>query len=104
MACRLNAALVYPNPAVAPADPVIRVCPGIADSISVTVFNAAGMAVHSSTQFDGPTVPVSGEGSGQFCYEHVWTGSKASGAYYAVVHAKGAGTTVKTRLKFAVVK
>ena len=101
----LNAAVVYPNPAVSPADPTIRVCPGIVDSVDITVFDVSGRVVHSATIAGSASfTPLAGEGTGQFCYEHVWTGSKASGIYHAVVHAKGGGTTVKARLGFAVVR
>ena len=101
----LNAAVVYPNPVVPPADPTIRVCPGIVDSVDITIFDVSGRVVHSATIAGSASfTPAAGEGAGQFCYEHVWTGSKASGVYHAVVHAKAGGTTVKARLSFAVVR
>jgi hypothetical protein len=51
-----------------------------------------------------PFIPSAGVGAGQYCYEYKWTGHKASGVYFAVVHARVSGTTVKARLKFAVVR
>jgi hypothetical protein len=101
----LNAALVYPNPASPPYDPTIRICPGVVDSVDVTVFDVAGRVVHSATIDGGASfIPSAGAGAGQYCYEHVWTGRKASGVYFAVVHAKGSGTTIKARLRFAVIR
>ena len=100
----LYAAVVYSNPVVSPYNPVIRICPGVVDSVNATIFDVSGRAVNSSSQFAGPFVPASGEGSGQYCYEYTWTGHIASGVYMAVVHAHGSGTTVKAKLKFAVVR
>ncbi|MEK7233802.1 MAG: hypothetical protein AAB268_08295 [Elusimicrobiota bacterium] len=65
---------------------------------------AAGEAVNSSTQFTGPSASLTGVSNGQYCYEYVWTGRKTSDTYYAVVHARDGGTSVKTRIKFAVVQ
>ncbi|MFI5347906.1 MAG: hypothetical protein ACHQ2Z_00050 [Elusimicrobiota bacterium] len=100
----LAAAIVYPNPAVAPAEPTIRVCPGVVDSLDVTIFDVGGRVMNSSNQFTGPSTNLPGVGSGLSCYEYVWTGRKASGVYFAVIHAKASGTTVKARLKFSVVR
>jgi hypothetical protein len=105
----LNAALVYPDPVIPPSNPIIRVCPGGStsggDDIGVTIFDVSGRAINSSDAFNFIGVPAQGVGAGQFeCYEYKWTGSKASGIYFAVVHAKGSGTTVKAKLKFAVIR
>ena len=108
VAAGLNAALVYPDPATSSYDPTIRICPGGPASggadIGVTIYDVSGRAVNSSDAFSFIGVPLNGVGAGQFeCYEYKWTGHKASGIYFAVVHAKGSGTTVKAKLKFAVV-
>jgi hypothetical protein len=105
----LNAALVYPDPVTPPYSPTIRICPGGSTSggadIGVTIFDVSGRAVNSSNAFNFIGIPTQGVGANQFaCYEYTWTGHKASGVYFAVVHAKVSGTTVKARLKFAVVK
>ena len=105
----LNAALVYPDPVTPPHDPTIRICPGGSTSggadIGVTIFDVSGRAVNSSDAFNFIGTPSQGEGAGQFeCYEYKWTGHKASGVYFAVIHAKVSGTTVKAKLKFAVVR
>ena len=105
----LNAALVYPDPVTPPYNPTFRVCPGGSTSggadIGVTIFDVSGRAVNSSDAFNFIGVPTQGVGVNQFeCYEYTWTGHKASGIYFAVVHAKGSGTTVKAKLKFAVVR
>jgi hypothetical protein len=105
----LNAALVYPDPVTPPYNPTIRVCPGGSTSgggdLGVTIFDVSGRVVNSSDAFNFIGVPTQGVGVNQFeCYEYTWTGHKASGVYFAVIHAKGSGTTVKARLKFAVVR
>ena len=100
----LKAAIVYPNPVIPPYEPVIRVCPGIVDSLDVTIFDIAGRVVNSSTQFSGPSIPAAGAGGGEYCYEYTWTGRIPSGVYFAVVHAHGSGALVKARMKFAVVR
>ena len=105
----LNAALVYPDPVTPPYSPTIRICPGGPASggadIGVTIFDVSGRAVNSSDAFNFIGVPTQGMGAGQFeCYEYTWTGHIASGVYFAVVHAKGSGTTVKAKLKFAVIR
>jgi hypothetical protein len=100
----LYAAVAYPNPVLPGYSPILRICPGVVDSVGVTIFDVSGRVVNSSSQFTGPFVPSSGEGSGQYCYEYTWTGHIASGVYMAVVHAHGSGTTVKAKLKFAVIR
>ena len=110
VAAGLNAALVYPDPVTPPNDPTIRVCPGGPASggadIGVTIFDVSGRVVNSSDAFNFIGVPLQGVGATQQfqCYEYKWTGRKASGVYYAVVHAKVSGSTVKAKLKFAVVR
>jgi hypothetical protein len=110
VAAGLNAALVYPDPVTPPYNPTIRVCPGGSASggadIGVTIFDVSGRAVNSSDAFNFIGVPAQGEGASQQfqCYEYTWTGHKASGVYFAVVHAKVSGTMVKAKLKFAVIR
>jgi hypothetical protein len=91
----LMEAYCFPNPAVG-VDPVIRAFMGGVDAVEVTVFDQAGRAVHSGrTTF---TRVVDGETA----YEYVWTGEKATGIYYAVIHGKKGDETVRARVKFAV--
>lgn len=100
----LYAAVVYPNPVKPPYNPVIRICPGIVNSIDVTIFDVTGRVVNSGTMSGNPTIPSTGVGAGQYCYEYLWSGRKASGAYFAVVHAHGSSGTIKARMTFAVVQ
>jgi len=93
-------ALAFPNPAVK-TNPTIRSFVGVADSVEITIFNAHGRVVHSATVAGSPT----GALNGQFYYDYAWTGPKASGVYFAVIHGKAAdGSVVHARVRFAVVE
>jgi hypothetical protein len=91
---------VFPNPAVG-KDPTIRAFVGDADALEITIYDAAGSVVHSDRFVGGPTGTAS---NGQPYYDYVWTGKKASGVYYAVIHGKKGGDVVRARAKFAIVK
>jgi hypothetical protein len=100
----LHDAYSYPNPAVAGQVPKIRAVVGIVDKVEVTIFDASGRLVNSGTVSSSIT-PTSGQYAGVPVYDYPWTGAIASGAYYAVVHAKAAdGTLIKARVKLAVVR
>ena len=96
----LKAAIAFPNPAVR-ADPTLRAFMGGVSSLTITIFNAHGRVVHSATISGSPT----GTLNGQPYYDYVWSGDKASGVYFAVIHGKAAdGTVVRARVKLAVVR
>jgi len=90
----------FPNPAVG-KDPTIRVFVGDADELEITIYDAAGSVVHTDRVAGGPTGTAS---NGKPYYDYVWTGKKASGVYYAVIHGKKGGDVVRARVKFAVVR
>ena len=90
---------VFPNPAVG-QDPVIRAKLGLVDRVEITIFDASGQVVHSAA-LDGAAATVV---NGEYCYDYVWKGKKASGAYYAVVHGKKGNDIIRGRVKFIVVK
>jgi hypothetical protein len=93
----LKEAYCYPNPAVG-RDPVIRAMMGTVDSVEVTIFDQAGKAVHSGRATNSVNV------NGETAYEYPWTGEKATGIYYAVIHGKKGDQTVRARAKFAVIR
>jgi chitodextrinase len=95
----LREAYAFPNPAKG-VDPVIRAKLGLVDAVEITIFDAAGRAVHSATVDGGSATIVNGE----YCYDYAWTGNKASGIYYAVIHGKAGGKVFKARAAFAVVR
>ncbi len=100
-AAGLRNSYVYPNPAVAPNEPTIRASLGVVDSVEVTIFDVSGRQVHGGSVSGAPT----GIAGGEYYYDYTWSGSKASGAYFAVIHGKKAdGTTVRARTKFIVVR
>jgi hypothetical protein len=90
----------FPNPAVGKA-PTIRAFVGDADELEITIYDAAGSVVHSDRVVGGPTGTAS---NGQPYYDYVWTGKRASGVYYAVIHGKKGGDVVRARVKFAIVR
>ena len=90
----------FPNPAVG-KNPTIRVFVGDADELEITIYDAAGSVVHSDRFVGGPTGTA---GNGQPYYDYVWTGKKASGVYYAIIHGTKGGDVVRARTKFAVVR
>jgi chitodextrinase len=91
---------VFPNPSVG-KDPTIRAFAGDADELDITIYDAAGSVVHTDRVTGGPTGTAS---DGRPYYDYVWTGKRASGVYYAVIHGKKGGAVVRGRVKFAVVK
>jgi chitodextrinase len=95
----LRDAYAFPNPAKG-VDPVIRAKLGLVDRVEITIFDAAGRVVHTATMDSASATIVNGD----YCYDYAWTGKKASGLYYAVIHGKSGGKTVRDRVRFAVVR
>jgi chitodextrinase len=90
----------FPNPAVG-KDPTIRAFVGDTDILEVTIYDASGSVVHSDRVTGGPTGTAS---DGRPYHDYVWTGKKASGVYFAVVHGKKGGDVIRGRTKFVVVR
>ena len=70
------------------------------DKVEITIFDAAGRAVHSAA-VDGALATVV---DGEYAYDYRWTGKKASGTYYAVIHGMKGGRVVRARARFAVAR
>jgi hypothetical protein len=96
-AAGLQEAFCYPNPAVG-ADPVLRAMMGEVEEVEVTIYDQSGQAVHSGRSRQTRLL------NGVNGHEYRWTGEKATGIYYAVIHGKRGDETVRARAKFAVVK
>ncbi len=94
-AFKINASYAFPNPSRGGAPVVIRVQPGLADSVSVRVYDLSGRKVHESSNFQNRGGVNVDDGSGfgsQFTFEHVWDVSGvASGVYHFIVTAHKAG-------------
>lgn len=56
--------------------------------MEVTIFDQSGRTVHN-----GPTTYNRTVG-GEMCHEYTWTGEKASGIYYAVIHGRRGSETI----------
>ncbi|MFH1723767.1 MAG: PKD domain-containing protein [Elusimicrobiota bacterium] len=95
---------VFPNPAVDGARPVIHAAVGIADKVTLRVYNVAGQQVHQATLEGAP--PVIDDGSGpKYAYEYVWDGRIPSGVYlYTIVAEKSGEASIRKAGKFAVVR
>ncbi len=88
-----KAAYAFPNPSRSGAAVTFRVQPGLADSVTVRVYDVAGRKVHESSDFRSLGSFDDGNGLGvQFTYEHVWDVSGVgSGVYTFSVTARKAG-------------
>ena len=102
-----RAAYAFPNPSRKGASVTFRIQPGLADSIEVRVYDAAGRKVHESGNFRhmGTIDDLNGLGA-QNSYDHVWDVSGVgSGVYRYVIVARRAGQSAITRTgKVGVIK
>lgn len=102
-----KALYAFPSPIRGPGTVTFRVQPGLADSVTVRVYDSSGRKVHESSSFIDRGAFDDGNGLGaQFTYEHGWDVSGVgSGAYTFVVTAKKAGQAdVSKTGKVAVIK
>lgn len=81
---------VFPNPARGGAKPTLHVEVGLADKVTVRIYDVAGRELLRKTFDQAPTVIDSGSGP-RYAYEYVWDGAIASGVYLYVVEAEKAG-------------
>ena len=70
------------------------------NEVQITIYDITGQVVHSATVTEEPQIGK----DGQYYYDYMWEGAKASGVYFAVINGKSAEGTVRGRTKFAVVK
>ncbi len=92
---------VFPNPTVGSDNPTIRVKMGQVDTVEVDIYDLSGAKVHSAS-FSGDSPQIGSDA--QFYYDYAWTEEKASGVYIAAVKGKTASSTVKAKVKFAVIR
>ncbi|MFH1725560.1 MAG: PKD domain-containing protein [Elusimicrobiota bacterium] len=95
---------VFPNPAVGGSVPTIHIAVGVADKVTIRIYNVAGQQVHQATMESAP--PVIDDGSGpKYAYEYAWDGRIPSGVYlYTVVADKSGEASIRKAGKFAVVR
>ncbi|MFH1725297.1 MAG: PKD domain-containing protein [Elusimicrobiota bacterium] len=100
----LREAYVFPNPAAGGARPVIHAAVGIADKVTLRIYNLAGQQAHQATLEGAP--PVIDDGSGpKYAYEFVWDGRIPSGVYlYTIVAEKSGEASIRKAGKLAVVR
>ena len=90
---------VFPNPARGGAIPTLHAEVGIADRVTVKIYNVAGQELQEDVITQAPQII-----NGQYAYEYPWTGHIASGAYLFVIDAEKAGQHITKAGKFAVVR
>ncbi|MBI4345484.1 MAG: hypothetical protein HY553_01425, partial [Elusimicrobia bacterium] len=99
-----RAAYVFPNPARGGEKPVIHLAVGVADKVTVRIFDAAGREVHRAALNQAPAVVDDGTGP-RFAYEHVWDGHIPSGVYlYSVEAEKSGAAPIRKAGRLAVVR
>jgi hypothetical protein len=81
----------FPNPARG-ENPTIRLQVGVADSVELRIYDAAGSLVHSAG-LESPRILDDGNGKGpQYTYDHAWNvGRMGSGVYLYVITATKSG-------------
>lgn len=93
----------FPNPAVGGQRPVIHAAVGVADRVTIRIYDIAGQPVHEAT-VDAPQVIDDGGGP-QYAYEYPWGGHIPSGVYlYSVTAEKAGNAPIKRIGKLAVVR
>jgi len=90
----VHAAYAFPSPSRHSAPVTIRVQPGLADSVTVRVYDLSGRKVHESSNFTNRGGVDDGNGFGsQLTFDHVWdVGGIGSGVYNFVVTGRKAGS------------
>ena len=95
---------VYPNPARAGAKPVIHLAVGLADGVTIRIFDVSGRQVHEANVDKPPAVIDDGTGP-KYAYEYAWDGHIPSGVYFYTVEAKKSGQgSIRKAGKLAVVR
>ncbi|MBN1824261.1 MAG: hypothetical protein JW803_08085 [Endomicrobiales bacterium] len=92
----------YPNPAKEGKKPIIHIECGLADSVSVRIYNVAAELVHEAS-IDGGSAVIK---NNAYCYEYPWdVTDTASGVYIYVIRAEKSGKdAIKVIKKLAVIK
>ncbi|TBR23271.1 T9SS type A sorting domain-containing protein, partial [bacterium] len=95
---------VFPNPAVGGARPTIHVSVGLADKVTIRIYDVSGQEVHQATIDTPPSIIDDGSGP-KYAYEYPWNGHIPSGVYlYTIVAEKSGQPAVRKAGKFAVVR
>jgi len=100
----LHEIYVFPNPARGEAKPTFHVEVGLADGLSIRIYDVSGRLVHSGGIEGSPGTVDDGQGL-EYAYEYVWEGRIASGVYFYAIEAKKAGQgSLRKTGKLAVVR
>jgi len=102
-AFKLGEAYCFPNPAASGAVPTFHVEAGLADSVRVELYDAAGERVAELSASGPPGVVEDGQGP-RYAYELRWEGPIASGVYAFVARAEKDGVTLTASGRCAVVR
>ncbi|TBR19407.1 hypothetical protein EPO15_14270 [bacterium] len=100
----LHEVYAFPNPAVGGARPTLHVAVGMADRVTIRIYDISGQQVHQATLDSSPSVIDDGSGP-KFAYEFPWDGHIPSGVYlYTVVAEKNGQGAIRKTGKLAVVR
>ncbi len=103
----LRAAYAFPNPVRGAGVVTFRIQPGLADSVSVRVYDLSGRKIHDSSDFTLRSDYDDGNGLGpQDTYDHAWSVSGvASGVYlYVITATKSGSADIRQSGRVAVIK
>ncbi len=96
----LGEAFAYPNPARGGRNPILHFETGIADEVTLRIYDSSGELKHTISMGNSPAVV-----NDKYAYEAVWDVSNmASGIYVVAASAKKDGQTLRRNFKLAVVK
>lgn len=95
---------VFPNPAVRGAKPTIHFAVGLADRITIRIYDVAGRSVHQAVMDTPPSI-ISDASGARYAYEYAWDGRIPSGVYlYSITAEKSGFSPIRRSGKFAVVR
>ncbi|TPW19408.1 MAG: NHL repeat containing protein [Elusimicrobia bacterium] len=95
---------VFPNPAVGGARPTFHLAVGVADKVTLRIYDISGQDVHQATIDTPPSIVDDGAGP-KYAYEYPWNGHIPSGVYlYTIVAEKSGQPAIRKAGKFSVVR
>ncbi|MFA6093804.1 MAG: hypothetical protein WCU88_09605 [Elusimicrobiota bacterium] len=100
----LHEVYAFPNPARKGAKPVVHAEVGLAEGMSIRVYDVSGRLVHSGNIDGAPGIIDDGQGP-QYAYEYAWEGHIPSGVYFYAIEARKSGrSSIRKTGKLGVVR
>lgn len=103
---RLVDVYAFPNPARRSQNVTVRTQVGLADEVSIHIYDLSGRRVNAGTVTSAQIIDDGNGKGGQFTYDYVWdTSGVGSGVYHFAVTAKKAGSSpIRKTGKVGVIK